>query len=656
MLSSLRCFACALLCICGVALPLAAQQPASATTRPVAAADEPMLISFALSPERSSAASDTLPELDFRMYDPSRRQTIDWGTLGNLGSAARPLLYETQSVLGFNTGVRAFDLYKTQPGQLGFYRSSRTFSDVYFSQGRNQFETNLNARFSRTFSSGANFSLAYKTLSNIGQYRYQRDKHDALALGIWVPKGTRYDGFLIFTQNVARQQDNGGIVSDEVFGSGRFSGPVAAQVRMPRQTAKSRLDDRSIQLTQHLKLLGNSTEGKRTLRLTHSSTWNRQKFKFTNPGSPGTGLGEDASFFNPIFLTDQRGLRHFAEINRWDNSLTLNTFKAKKPGRPSDLLAAGISHAYINVNQEPVQFKLSNLFLTGKISLTPSESFAFEADGALGLLKNIGEYQLRGSLNLSLGKAGLFKAQLLSQRRPVGFFANNLYVSKRPVWQNEWSKVVENTLAASYSLPLIGFEATAQTHLVNNYLYYDQGAEARQTSSPLQVAQLVLRENLRWGKIRFDNTVALQRPNRDDVLRLPQWFSKNSLYFSGMVFRKKMLLNAGVDFRMNAEFRPDAYQPLLWQFHLQDSLTARPYPWADVFFAFKVNTFMGFIRYENVRTLFQKDEVFYQTAYHPQPFGSLRFGIAWRFMDSNTVEGDGQPNTGGGTRPTGFSP
>jgi hypothetical protein len=205
-------------------------------------------------------------------------------------------------------------------------------------------------------------------------------------------------------------------------------------------------------------------------------------------------------------------------------------------------------------------------------------------------------------------------------------------------------------------LPLIGFEATAQTHLVNNYLYYDQGAEARQTSSPLQVAQLVLRENLRWGKIRFDNTVALQRPNRDDVLRLPQWFSKNSLYFSGMVFRKKMLLNAGVDFRMNAEFRPDAYQPLLWQFHLQDSLTARPYPWADVFFAFKVNTFMGFIRYENVRTLFQKDEVFYQTAYHPQPFGSLRFGIAWRFMDSNTVEGDGQPNTGGGTRPTGFSP
>lgn len=600
--------------------------------------------------------SDTLPELDFRMYDPARRKPIDWGTLGNLGSAARPLLFELRPIRGANTGVNAFDPYKLQPEQLGFYRSSRTFSDVYFSQGRNQFETNLNARFSRTFSNRTNFSLAYRTLSNLGQYRYQRDKHDALAMGIWVPQGTRYDGFLIFTQNVARQQDNGGIVSDEIFGSGQFSGPVAAQIRMPRQTANSRLDDRSIQLVQHLKLLGNGATGKRALRLTHSSTWNRQKFKFVNQGPPGAGLGDDAGFFNPIFLTDLRGLRHFAEIKRWDNSLTINTFKAKQPGNPSDLLSAGISHAYINVNQEIDRFKLSNLFLTGKILLTPSSSFTLEADGALGLLKNSGEYQLKGSLVFGLGKAGFLKAHLLSQQRPAGFFANKLYVSKRLVWQNKWSKITENTLSTTYSLPSIGFEATAQAHLVNNFLYYDQGAEAQQTRSPLQVAQLILRENLRWGKIRFDNTVALQRPNRDDVLRLPQWFSKNSLYFSGMIFRKKMLLNAGVDFRMNAEFRPDAYQPLLWQFHLQDSLTAKPYPWADVFFAFKVNTFMGFVRYENLQTLYQKSEVFYQTAYHPHPFGAMRFGIAWRFMDDNTAGGSGQPNTGGGSRPTRFSP
>lgn len=114
-----------------------------------------------------------------------------------------------------------------------------------------------------------------------------------------------------------------------------------------------------------------------------------------------------------------------------------------------------------------------------------------------------------------------------------------------------------------------------------------------------------------------------------------------------------MLLNAGVDFRINSEFRPDGYQPLSWQFHLQDSLIQKPYPWIDLFIAFKVQTFRGFIRYENCATWWNKTEVFYQTAHHAQPFGALRFGIAWRFMDSNLPEQTQTPNPldGSGTLP-----
>ena len=113
-----------------------------------------------------------------------------------------------------------------------------------------------------------------------------------------------------------------------------------------------------------------------------------------------------------------------------------------------------------------------------------------------------------------------------------------------------------------------------------------------------------------------------------------------------------MLLNLGVDFRINSEFRPDAYQPLTWQFHLQDTLTQKPYPWLDVFAAFKVQSFRFFFRYENLQTLWNNSDVFYQTASHPQPFGSIRLGIAWRFLDSNLPEtGNNNPNT-----PTGIGP
>lgn len=105
-----------------------------------------------------------------------------------------------------------------------------------------------------------------------------------------------------------------------------------------------------------------------------------------------------------------------------------------------------------------------------------------------------------------------------------------------------------------------------------------------------------------------------------------------------------MLLNAGVDFRINSDFSPDGYHPLSWQFHLQDSISQKPYPWIDVFAAFKVQSFRGFIRYENCANWWDKTNVFYQTARYAQPFGALRFGIAWRFMDSNLADEKENPN------------
>jgi hypothetical protein len=80
-----------------------------------------------------------------------------------------------------------------------------------------------------------------------------------------------------------------------------------------------------------------------------------------------------------------------------------------------------------------------------------------------------------------------------------------------------------------------------------------------------------------------------------------------------------------------------------WQFHLQDSLSQKPYPWLDAFLTFKIQTFRGFVRYENALTIWNKTDVFYQTARYPQPFGTFRFGLAWRFMDSNRPDANQPP-------------
>lgn len=640
---------------------LNAQQitPASSTSQLIVPELDtmPFLFSFANAPERAYPADDTLPDYNFRMYDPARRQAVDYGTLGNVGSSARPLFFESDPRKGFDPGFHAFDLFKLRATDLQFYRNTRSFTDLFFSQGKIQNDNMLRARFSRTFAGGLNFSLDYRTFNHLGQYRYQAVKHNGLAIGIWYPVGSRYEAFLIYNRNSAKQQENGGIVTDTVFGGGQFSGPIDAEIRLPDNQALSRQTDWSLNLIHHLTFTGaRDSSGKRVLRASHTATWGKQTFKFSDPGSnPGKTLQEDSLYYD-TFLVDRRGIRHYWELNRLTNTFTLNTFKAKRPGSPSDLLALGLTHSLYILRQEPqADSVFSNLFLTGDLSITPSDRFVFLAHGDLGVLSNFGEYQVRGEIKIGLGKAGVFSAALLSQRYPPSILQYRLFVSKRLFWQNNAAKPVETSLSATYALPRVGLEVTGKTHLVNNYLYFDQQGLAAQTGSPLQVAQLLVRENVRLGSLHFDNTIALQRANRDDVLRLPKWFTKNSLYFSGAIFKKRMALDAGVDFRLNGEFTPDTYQPVTAQFFLQDSLNAKPYPWLDVFVAFKVQSFRFFFRYENLSSLWGKRTVFYQTARYPQPFGAFRIGIGWRFLDNNREKLPQTPASGSGRPPSGIS-
>ena len=63
----------------------------------------------------------------------------------------------------------------------------------------------------------------------------------------------------------------------------------------------------------------------------------------------------------------------------------------------------------------------------------------------------------------------------------------------------------------------------------------------------------------------------------------------------------------------------------------------------DAFMAFKVQRFRFFFGYEILQTIWNKTDVFYQTAAHPQPFGAIRLGISWRFMDSNVPDSGSNP-------------
>ncbi len=596
---------------------------------------------FAQAPERRYPVEDTLPDASFRMYDPARRPMIDWGTLGNIGASARPLFFQTDPRRGAHTGYRAFDLYHLNADDLPFYPNRRALTDLFVSQGRAQTEIMLRAKFSRTFNRGLNFSILHQNLSHLGQYRYQAVKHMALAVGLWYPIHRRFESFLIATRNVSRQQENGGLSDPSQITGGQFGGPISAQVRLPDQQALTRHAATALCWINYWTPIEDWLGRGRALRLSHRADWSTARYKFSDPGTSAGGfIREDSAFFRH-FLVDRRGVRHYAELERLDNRLAIGTLKYKSSLEPSDRLEVGLQHSFFRWCQEPfADTVFQNLFLTGRLLWTSSSRFGLEANGGVGLGPNLGEYQLLAQLMLDLGTWAQLRAGLISQRYPPPLLTQRLGVTLQPFWANRFEKPIETALFATYALPRWGFSVTAQVHQVNYYIYYDQRALAAQTSAPLQVVQLVAQERLRWGRLRLDLTLAAQRFNRSDVLRLPEAFAKGAFYHSGYLFQKRLLLEAGTDFRINTAFLADAYQPLTAQFHLQDTFVAQPYLWIDVFAAFQVRSFRFFFRYENLRTLWDQSQLFFQTAHYGQPFGAIRLGIAWRFWDELTAPAD----------------
>lgn len=634
-------------------LSLFAQQAASSTAQliPVAPDTSPVLYTLAGDPNRRYAANDTMPDFAFRMYDPARSGPVDAAHLGNVGSASRPLWFQPLPRIGFATGLRPFHLYKTDPGQLAFYRHSRTYSHAYFSRGRTQKDGMSWIKLSRTFSKGLNVSLLYKTFNNEGEYRHQRVKHGTLVAGVWWPVRDNYEVFLTLASNTFRQEDSGGIQDPEFFGSVFYDGPVSVPVTLSSETAKSKQIFRDLQLNQYFvmgKFKGN------TLRAGHQLNLQSESWKFSDPNVATADQSVEQAFYGDL-LTDTRGLRHYLFLQRMDNRFSLHTLRKNKKGQEAGNVHAGIRHSVIQLDQEPQSDStIHNLFLTGGITLRPAGGFSWENTGDLGLGANTGEYRVQSTLGIRLGRAGQLDAGLLSQRRPADLIAGSLYSTGRAVWHYDWNKVIENTLSATYTLPKIGFSVQAQSHLVNGFLYFDATGHPQQTNEPVQVNQLLVQQNIHLGPFRSENSAGLQQNNRSGVLRLPEWFTKNSLYYSGHLFKKQLLLNTGVDFRINSAFTPDAYQPFLGQFHLQDSIRQAPYPWLDAFVAIKIQTFRFFFRMENLAPYWNSDATqnLYYTAWHPQNRTSFRIGISWRFMDDNvTTPGGSNTNTGNSSGP-----
>lgn len=614
-----------------------------------------VFIFFADNPNQESEYADTTLHRHFQQYDPARQRELDWRTLGNLGSAAEPMVYQPRFRQGLDVGLHQYDLYITGAEDLPFYRLERAFTKLEYVLGSEQADGYLKSRFSRNFANGLNFSLYYDRISQLGrfdQYPNQNSRNTSLGGGMWFHSNNdRYDGFLSIMANTIEQEDNGGLDSLPTTG-GQFDDPSSAVVFL--EDGQTRHSHRDLSYKHYYRFGGRADSTgnvRRAYTLSHRLRYRQSTYKFFDGYSVGDTLFYDRY---PLFLTDARGARFFLSHREISNEFTLSTFKLDQirsenaARNQRDLLEFGILHKYHNVDMDVRDSVVNNLFLTGRLNFRPGPALQLNTSAHLGILGNAGDYRFHGELLIDLQRFGSLKVNATNQLYRPTVLQDRYYLSRQPVWDNNFGTTLETNLTASYRLPWLDLEVGAGYHLINNYVYFDTTGLARQTGIPISITQLIIRKDFRLGNFHLDNTVALQQAS-EETIRLPGIFGKHSLYYTGNWFRV-LDVKLGFDARYNTSYRPHYYNPFTGQFQLQDEQEVAFYPIVDAFFSMRVTRFRAFVKYENATTLLfseptslvdpstttrdvLRSQAYYQTARYLFPDAALRIGVSWRLLD-----------------------
>ncbi len=668
---------------------------------------------FAGEPNLVFPFSDSLLE-SFQQYDPLRLQSQDYASLGNLGSAARPLFFQPTWHRGFDPGLHQFDIYRLSTADVRYYKITQAFTQAGYSQGSTQGDGYFNIRFSRNFADGLNLSLETHRINNIGAYDYQKAENSATAAGLWYQdKNGNYNSYFSFVSNTIEQQDNGGVAEPLLPGSlipayqvqmhlsnsiTRHAGKELAytqyfylnhifsnankqrreekkklkQVRKeapPKDTALVDLKQEQLAPKQH-NTIGPAPQQQRTptaqpapaqastrrdtllsglsaapalpadqrvYTLYHQITWQTNSYKFSD-------TRPDSAFYGD-FLVDKRGLRFFLETKKLENTFKLQTFKLKPQPRisatdralprESDLLEVGLVHSLYIINQEPVDTGLiHDLFLTGRLNFSPGERLRIRAYGHLGIGANAGDFRLNGELFLNLKKIGNLRLEVVNQLYSPSLVSHRFYVTQTEIWKNNFSKTLETSLMGTYSLPSFHFSLSGQYHLLNKLVYFGTDGLPRQ-SGTFSIFQLSAQKDFHLGALHLENWVGLQQAT-SNVLPLPQFYSRHSIYLQKKIFKKVMLSKIGLDARLASSYTPPSYLPLTGQFYLQQEQALPFTPLLDAHLSFKVKTFRFFFKIENILPMVTR-RYYFQTAGYPLPFGlsngGMRMGISWRLVD-----------------------
>lgn len=151
-----------------------------------------------------------------------RRPTIN---TGNIGLAAKDLLFEPIKTIGFNPGFHSLDWYALGNDDIRYYQARTPFSNIYFAgQYSGEAEQLFRVMHSQNIKKNFNVGASYNRIGANGLYQRQRgDVLNGTFFSWYTSPNKRYALYANAIFNTLKAYENGSIINDNIFGSNNLS-------------------------------------------------------------------------------------------------------------------------------------------------------------------------------------------------------------------------------------------------------------------------------------------------------------------------------------------------------------------------------------------------------------------------------------------------
>jgi hypothetical protein len=204
-------------------------------------------------------------------------------------------------------------------------------------------------------------------------------------------------------------------------------------------------------------------------------------------------------------------------------------------------------------------------------------------------------------------------------------------------WQNEFDNTNKQQLKLRFESNKIAAISLDYTG-IDKYTYFtikdnDSTPTPHQYNDRVDYLKIKLKKEFKYRKFGLENTLLYQNVlSGDEVLKLPSFITRNTLYFEDQWFKKALFIQTGIIFKYYSKYTMNAYDPVLAEFYVQEKEEFGGYPQFDIFFNARVQQVRIFFKYENLNALFTDSNNYFSAPGYPFRDSVIRFGIVWNFL------------------------